>query len=477
MLTTSVERLEGNNVKLKVTISADEVDAAVDAAYKSVGGKVKIPGFRPGKAPRPMIDTMVGRDYVLQSATEELVEGTYPRALDLEALRPIESPEMEELPIVEPGAEYAYEAEVAVRPELTLTSTGDLSITAPAKEATQAEIDAQIEQARARYATLEPVEDRGVEKDDFVLISFVGTVDGEGYDGNTVDKYLYEMGQGLMPAEFDEGLLGAMPEQEVRIEFAIPDTSSVDEYVGKTAGFDVTVHEIKSKKLPEVDDEFALSVGGFESVEDMNTQLKLALDRQAEMNHLQGKERALRELLASRLEGDVPQSMIDSRGDTMQRDFLVMLETREIPLEEYFAGTGMGMPELEAEMKVQGEQAVKEDLALEALFRAEGLEITQEDIGKELEDFARSSDTSPEDARKRWEELGLMSVIREQIMHRKAVEWLMETADVTVTEPEAAERARRREACAQEEAGREEEGRPEEGRRQRVASGRRPAGA
>jgi trigger factor len=342
---------------------------------------------------------------------------------------------MDELPIVEPGGEYAYEAEVVVRPELTLSSTGDLSITAPAKEATQAEIDAQIEQARARYATLEPVDGRGVENDDFLLISFVGTVDGEGYEGNTVDKYLYEMGKGLMPAEFDQGLLGAMPEQEVRIEFAIPETSSVEEYVGKTAEFDVTVHEIKAKKLPEVDDEFALSVGGFESVEDMNTQLKLALDRQAEMNHLQGKERALRELLASRLEGDVPQSMIDSRGDTLLRDFLVMLETREIPLEEYFAGTGMGMPELEAEMKVQGEQAVKEDLALEALFRAEGLEITQEDIDKELEDFARSSDTSPEDARKRWEELGLMSVIREQIMHRKAVEWLMETAEVTVAEP------------------------------------------
>jgi len=432
VLTTSVERLEGNNVKLTVTVSADEVDAGIESAYKSVAAKVKIPGFRPGKAPRPMIDTMVGREYIMQEATEELVNGSYPRALDLEELRPIESPEMDELPLVEPGAEYTYAAEITVRPEYDLSSTADFEVTAPPQEATQAEVDMQIDAARDRYATLVPVEGRGVEKGDFVLVSFVGTVDGEGYDGNTVDKYLYEMNAGLMPEQFDDGLLGAMPEQELRIEFEIPATSSVEEYVGKMAEFDVTVHEVKAKKLPEVTDEFALSVGGFESVDDMMTEVRKHLDLQAKSNHLQAKERALRELLASRLDGEIPQPMIDSRADTMLRDFSVMLDTRGTSLEQYFASTGMDMEQLEVEMKTQAEQAVREDLALESLFRALKLEITPEDIDQELADFAGSSDTTPEEARKRWEELGLMTVIREQIMHRKAVEWLMENSSVTV---------------------------------------------
>jgi len=435
VLTTTVERLEGNNVKLTVTVTSDEVDEAIEKAYKSVGEKVKIPGFRPGKAPRPMLDAMVGREYILQQATEEIVEGSYPRALDNEALRPIESPEMDELPLVEAGAEYTYQADVVLRPEYAVSSTADFNVTALPMEASQAEIDMQMEAARARYATLEPVEGRGVEMGDFVLLSFVGTVDGEGYDGNTVDKYLYETGQGLMPGDFDQGLLGAKPEEEVHIEFEIPETSSVDEYVGKKAAFEVTVHEIKCKKLPEIDDEFALNVGGFESVDEMVAQLKQAMDRQAEVAHVQSKERALREELASRLEGDAPEQMVDARADSLMRDFMVMLDTRGVPLEQYFAGTGMGMAELEAEMKVQGRQAVLEDLALEALFRQEGLEVTPEDIDRELEDISRSGETTPEEARKRWEELGLMSVIREQVIHRKAVEWLMENSTVSIEEP------------------------------------------
>jgi len=435
VLTTTVERLEGNNVKLSVTVTADEVDAAIDKAYKSVGEKIKVPGFRPGKAPRPMLDTMVGREYIMQQATEEIVESTYPRALDNEALRPIESPEMDELGLVEAGKDYEYKADVALRPEYTLTGTDGLSVSAPPREATKAEIDLQLEAARGRYATLEPVEGRGVEKEDFVLLSFVGTVDGEAYDGNTVDKYLYEMGQGLMPAEFDQGLLGAASEDEIRIEFDIPDTSSVEEYVGKKAAFDVTVHEIKSKKLPEIDDEFALNVGGFESVDEMMAQLKEAMDRQAEMAHLQAKERALREALAARLDGEAPQPMVESRAESLMRDFMVMLDTRGVPIEQYFAGTGMGMEQLEAEMQVQAKQAVLEDLALEALFREKGLEVTPEDIDRELEDISKSGDTTPEEARKRWEDLGLMNVIREQVVHRKAVGWLMDNATVTIEEP------------------------------------------
>jgi trigger factor len=438
VLTTSVERLEGNNIKLSVTISADEVDQAVEKAYKNVGEKIKIPGFRPGKAPRPMLDTMVGRDYILQEATEEIVEGTYPRALDNEDLRPIESPEMEELPMVEPGKDYTYEAGILLRPEFELAPVDAFAVTVRPAEATQAEVDAQIDVARGRYATLEPVEDRGVEEGDFVLLSFVGAVSGEAYDGNVVDKYLYEMGQGLLPAEFDAGLIGAMPGEERRIEFEIPETTSVEDYVGKNAEFDVTIHEIKSRKLPDVDDEFAMNVGGFDSVDELRSQLTEAMNRQAEVGHFQEKERKLRETLAEKLDGEAPEQMVNARADSMLRDFMAMLETREMTLDQYFAGTGMGMPELEAQMKEQGRQAVLEDLALEALFRQKGFEITQEDIDTELEGISASIESTPEETRKRWEDMGLMGVIREQIMHRKAVEWLMENSTVTIEEPGAA---------------------------------------
>jgi len=382
-----------------------------------------------------MIDSMIGRDYVLQEATEEVVNKTYPMALDAEELRPIESPVMEELAAVEPGTDYTYTAEIDIRPELTVTDATSFTVAAPSPEASQHDIDLQMNSARERFATLEPVEDRGVEVEDFVLLSFVGTVDGEPYEGNEVDKYLYEMSRGMMPAEFDAGIIGAKPGDVRTVEFEIPDTTSNPDYVGKTAGFTITVHEIKAKKLPEVDDEFASNMG-FESVEEMHADLKKRLDLQAEADHLRSKERALRELAASRLEGEVPEAMTVSRSASMMRDFLSMLETREITVEQYLNGTGITMDMLEADMAKQGEQSVREDLALEAIFRAQGMEVTAEDIDKELQEVAEMTNSTPDEARKRWEDLGLMSVVREQIIHHKVVAWLMENAEVTVAEPE-----------------------------------------
>lgn len=431
MLTTSVERLEGTKVKLTVVVPAEQVDQSIAKMYKVVAKKVRIPGFRPGKAPRPMIDAAVGREYVLTEATEDVVNTSYPLALDAEALRPIVSPEMPELDSVEAGKSYTYVAEFEVRPELTLSDSANFSVALPSKEATDAEIDLQIESARERFASLEPVEDRGVEAEDFVLVSFTGTVDGEAYEGNQVDKYLYEMNRGLMPSEFDAGIVGAKPGEERDIEFVIPESSSNPDFIGKKAGFHVEVHEIKAKRLPEVDDEFATNVGGFDSVDDLRADLKTRIGLQKATEFDRTKERSVRELVGSRLVGDVPQAMIESRQATMMRDFLTMLETREIAVDEYLSATGIDMDGLEADMRVQGEQSVREDLALEALFRALGMEVTADDIEAELKEIADATGTSVEESRKRWEELGLMAVVTEQIMHRGAVKWLLDNAEVT----------------------------------------------
>ena len=242
VLTTSVERLEGNNVKLTVTVSADEVDAA-DRRRVQVGRQARstIPGLPSGQGAAPHDrHAWWGASTCCQRPPRSSSRARYPRALDLEALRPIESPEMEELTIVEPGAEYTYEAEVDVRPELTLSSTDDLSVTAPAKEATQAEIDAQIEQARERFATLEPVEDRGVETDDFVLISFVGHRRRRGATRAT--RRQVPLRDGPRP---DAGRVrrrassARSPARRCASSSRSPTPPRIDEFVGKTAEFDV----------------------------------------------------------------------------------------------------------------------------------------------------------------------------------------------------------------------------------------------
>ena len=437
MLNTSVERLEGTNVKVTVTVSADEVDKAISASYTKLGAKVRVPGFRKGKAPRSVVDNYVGRDYVLAEATEDLVNETYPRAIDAEALRTVDAPEMDEIETVVPGEEYTYSATVELRPELTLSSVDEFAVTVPTKEATDAEIDLQVEMLQDRFATLEPVTDRALAADDFALISFVGYVDGEPYEGNEVDKYLYEMGQGLMPAEFDEGIVGLEIDGQKRVEFAIPDTSSNPDFVGKTAQFDVTVHEIKAKVLPTLDDEFAGNMG-FETLEEMRADMRARMNVQKLVAYDREKERALKAQLAERLEGDVPEAMIRQRTGSMLRDFQAMLEQRDMTVESYLEATGVDAATLEGDISQQAAQSAKEDLALEALFRAKGMEITEDDINEELKAVSEGTGSTPEEERARWEEMGLMPIVNEQIMHRKAVNWLMETASVTESDDTAA---------------------------------------
>ncbi len=441
MLTTSVEPLEGNNIKLTVTVPAEEVDAAIKSAYESVGKKVRIPGFRKGHAPRPVVDNYLGKEYVLSEATEVLVDTTYPRAVDAESIRPIDSPDIGELDLVVPGEPFTYVAEVETRPELTLSHTDDIAVTVPPKHVTEAQIDEQIEFARDKFASLEPVEDRALEANDFALISFVGDVDGEPYEGNQVDKYLYELGKGAMPVEFDEGLIGMQPGEEKRIEFTIPDTSSKEEYVGKTAGFDVTVHEIKKKVLPEVDDEFATSVGGYDNVEMMREDLRIRMGATQELQHERAKEAALKKVLAERLVGEVPESMIRTKTSQLLRDFQNQLEQSGMTVESYSASIGIPVEVIEADINEQGEQVVREELALEALFRQEGMEITDEDVRNDIATMITGSQTV-EDMLARWTENGLIPVVREQIAQQRAVQWLLEHGTVTESDgTEAAETA------------------------------------
>jgi trigger factor len=277
-LKTSVEKLQDIRVKLTVELSAEEVDRAIADAYADAAAHVRVPGFRSGRAPREVIDTYVGREAVLAQALEGLVESKYPLALDAERLRPIERPDVGTLDGLTPGQPYSFVAEMDVRPELTLSSSEGIIIFVPPAVASDREVDAQIDYLRDRFASLEPVEDRGVAADDFALISFVGTVDGDPYDGNVVDKFLYEMNRGQMPAEFESAMLGAKPGETVRAEFPVPETSANQDFVGRTAAFDIAVHEIKAKRLPELDDELAGNIGGFDTMAELRADIREKLD-------------------------------------------------------------------------------------------------------------------------------------------------------------------------------------------------------
>lgn len=430
---TSVERLEGDRVKITVTVPAAEVDAAIANAYAAVGAKLRIPGFRPGKAPRPVIDTHVGRDAVLAEAQEDVVSDSYGRAISSEDIRTFGQPDVGELDMIEPGKDYTYSAEVALRPELSLSSADDFTVTVPSRSASDREIDAQIEYTRERFATLEAV-DQAVGENDFALISFVGTVGGESYEGNTVDKYLYELGRGMMPAEFDSALVGVKPGGSTVAEFEIPDTSSNEDFVGKHARFEIDVHEVKTKVLPALDDEFAASAGGFDSMDEYRADVRKTLDDAKAAAHMREVETAALKVLIERLEGEVPADMIEGRANSMLREFFETLEERGISVSEYLQMTGVTPEQMQDDLKQQADARVREELALEALFRAQKLEVSGSDLDDAVREIAGGDESAAATLRENLATNGALPIVREQIMHRKALKWLIDS--VTVVEEE-----------------------------------------
>lgn len=428
---TSVERLEGDRARITVTVPAADVDDAIASAYSEIAKKLRIPGFRPGKAPRQVIDTHVGRDAVLAEAQDEVVSDSYGKAISQEDIRTVGQPDVGELDLIEPGKDYTYTAEVQLRPELTLSSAEEFTVTVPPRTATDSEVDAQIEQTRERFATLESV-DQPAGENDFALISFTGTIDGEAYEGNVVDKYLYELGRGMMPKEFDEAIVGTKPGASTVAEFEVPDTSSNEEFVGKQARFEIDVHEVKAKTLPELDDEFAASAGGFDSMEEYRNDVRAKLDSAKETGHMREVENAAVRELVSRLEGDVPEEMVGTRANSMMRDFLGSLEERGIPLQQYVEITGVPPAQIQDDITHQAGERVREELALEALFRAQGLEVTDSDMEDAVREIAGGDEAAADKLRDELAENGALPIIREQIMHRKALKWLIDS--VTVVE-------------------------------------------
>jgi trigger factor len=435
-LNTTLEQVNEHTVRLTVTVPAADVDAAVDRAYRELAKKVKVPGFRPGKAPRSVIDTHLGREAVLAEAQEGVLDESYPKAVEAEGLKPIASPEVDELDELIEGAEYTYTVDVEIKPELTITSAEGISVTVPPAESSDEEVQAQLEHTRERFASLEPVEGRGIADGDFALLSFTGTVSGEEYEGNVVEKYLYEMGKGLMPTDFDRGLLGLETGAETRIEFEIPEGSSNEDFVGKTAEFDVTVHEIKEKVLPELDDDFAANAGGFETLEELRTDIKTKLDEAKATGRARMLERAVRTALAERLEGEVPEAMLNSRRQSMLGDFIGGLESRGMSFEQYVEATGYDGERVLKDVEEQAAVMVREELALEALFRALGMEVTEDDITEEITRFAEAAETDVDELRARWDESRAIEVLTEGIMHRKAIQWLMDPENVEIIEKE-----------------------------------------
>ena len=387
-MSLQVEKLEHNMAKLTIEVSAEEVEKALQAAYLKERSKISLPGFRKGKVPRQMIEKMYGPEVFYDEAANHMISEAYGKAYDECELDIVSQPKVEVVQL-EKGKPFIFTAEVAVKPEVTLGEYKGLKVDKVSTRVTQKEVDEEIEKERERNARTVEVTDRAVQDKDQITLDFEGFVDGEAFDGGKAEKYPLTIGSGSFIPGFEDQLVGAEIGKEVEVKVTFPEDYQAENLAGKDAVFKCTVHEIKAKELPELDDEFVSDVSDkSETVDEYMAEVKAKIKERKENEGKQKREDQSVEQAVANAQMDIPEPMIDLQARQMADDFARRIMQQGMSMEQYFQFTGLDEEKMMEEFKPQAEKRIRTRLVLEAVVAAENIEVSDERLDEELQKMA-----------------------------------------------------------------------------------------
>ena len=389
-MSLQVEKLEHNMAKLTIEVSADDVEKALQAAYLKERSRISLPGFRKGKVPRQMIEKMYGPEVFYDEAANHMISEAYGKAYEECELEIVSQPKVE-ITQLEKGKPFIFTAEVAVKPEVTLGEYKGLKVDKVSTRVTQKEVDEEIDRERERNARTIEVTDRAVQDKDQVILDFEGFVDGAAFEGGKGEKYPLTIGSGAFIPGFEEQLIGAEIGKEVEINVTFPEEYQAEELAGKAAVFKCTVHEIKAKEIPELDDEFVSDVSEeSETVDAYKAEVKAKIKDRKERERRQKKEDQAVEQAVANAQIDIPDPMIDLQTKQMADDFARRIMQQGMSLEQYFQFTGLSEEKMMEEFRPQAEKRIRTRLVLEAVVAAENIEVSDERLDEELKKMADS---------------------------------------------------------------------------------------
>jgi trigger factor len=421
---TVVEPLEGNKVKLSVEIDEQEFDKAVDAAFRKISREVRIPGFRPGKAPRRIIEARIGAETARQEALREALPDYYEQALREADVDAIAAPEIDITSGEESGT-VAFDAVVEVRPQVTIAGYQGLRITVPGLAVTDEEVQRQLDRLRNQFGELRPVE-RAAADGDHVTIDL--KAEREGSEPLAADDYLYEVGSGMVVPELDEQLRGAK-------------VGDILSFGSGDASYRVFLKEVKEKLLPDATDDWAAEASEFETLaeleDDIRKRLSLVKKVQASLAMRDEALKALVELVGE----DVPESLVREEMESRLHDLAHRLEAQGGTIAQYLEVTGTTQEQLLDEIRADAERGVKADLALRALAATEGIEAEEDDVEAEIARLAERFDRKPAQLRRDLERGEGMAAVRSDVRKAKALAWLVEHVEVVDEEGNPIDRA------------------------------------
>ncbi len=425
-VTTSI-REEDGKTQVAIELTEQEVKKHIDSFFKDLA-KNRIPGFRPGKAPRKVLErNFGGHEAIYAEITSDMVNEVLPLALDSKDVIFIDDPKLvdEKIESVEDGKPYTFEVYGEVAPKLTLTSVEPVEIEMPPATATDEEVEAQLESLRDYYYEFEEV-DRAAEEGDYVMMSIDAKADGVAVDALNSPSRLVELGSDALPKELTDQVLGMKKDETKEFDFEVAeDDEQLADFKGKTIHVEVTVSKVQTKELPTLDEEFAKRIG-FDTLEQTREEIASQINSQRERQLPELKERRCVEALAKRIEGEIPESYINYSRDEVLREFFNNLQSAGITFDQFLAQRGISADEFHADLDDEAKENAEQSLALDALFEARGMELTDADIDEQFQVV-----DDPAAARKSWEESGRMSLLREGIRRSKAAQWLIDNAIVT----------------------------------------------
>ncbi|MBE5959984.1 MAG: trigger factor [Lachnospiraceae bacterium] len=382
-----VEELEKNMVKLTIEATAEEFDAAVEAAYQKNKGKLKVQGFRNGKAPRSVIEKMYGAGIFFEEAANSIIPAAYDKAAEESKLDIVSRPEID-IVQVESGKPFIFTATVAVKPEVTLGEYKGIEVEKVETEVTEEELNKEIDKVREQNARTITVEDRAVENGDIATVDFEGFVDGVAFEGGKGEDYALTIGSHTFIDTFEDQLIGAKIGEEKEVNVTFPAEYHAEALAGKPAMFKVTVKGIKVKELPELDNDFVQDVSEFETVEEYKEDLKKSLSENKAKAAKTAKEDAVVDKIIENATMDIPEAMIDAQKRQMAEEFAQRLQMQGLSLEQYFQFTGLNANAFMESVAPQALKRIQSRLVLEAVVKAENITISDEEVNKEIEDMA-----------------------------------------------------------------------------------------
>ncbi len=386
-MSVQVENLEKNMAKLTIEVSAEELEKAIQAAYKKQKGQISLPGFRKGKVPKHMIEKMYGTEIFFEDAANILISQEYPKAITESEVDIVSSPTID-ITQIEKGKPFIFTAEVAVRPEVTLGKYMGVQVTKIDTSVTEEEILAEVERERESNARTITVEDRAVADGDTAVIDYEGSVDGVAFEGGKGENHSLVIGSNSFIPGFEEQLIGKNTGEETEVNVTFPEEYHAPELAGKPAVFKVKINEIKTKELPELDDEFAQDISEFDTLAEYkeSVEKKLVEKKDADAKNTKTDEAIQKIIDKSKM--DIPDAMIETQTRSMVDDFANRISQQGLSMEQYLQFTGMDVEKMMEQMKPEALKRIQSSLVLETIAKEENIEVSDEELEEELNKMA-----------------------------------------------------------------------------------------